>query len=144
MKFTAAACLAATASASTFEPKNWAKIYPVFMKNGFAATEPSNLELGTIVWSQCADPVGVFTLDTQGTSVSPYPCKKGNTESFDMKGSVSAAVNIAEYDINVKWNGHNLISETKAGAAFSAGPWEFKMSEKFPGLSPSGTYTIKA
>ena len=99
---------------------------------------------GVVTWKQCADQAGIFTFDAKDTTVSPADIKRGQTEAFDMKGSISKAVTFSGYNIEVLYNGHHLKTETKPGGSHAAGPWEFKMSEKIPIIAPGGHYSVIA
>ena len=145
MKFALLAAAVAANELNTFRPENWKNIMPVAIETGsFDLETMNNLEAtGVVSWAQCADSAGVWTFDTAGSTYSPNPFKKGNTVSFNLKGSVSSPMHIDNYSVAVSLNGKKIDTQTFAGGDFSSS-WSFAMSQKLPLITPSGHYDLVA
>ena len=137
MKF---ALLATAVSASNlFETKDWASIYRGYINQGFQQEEA--MPTGASTWTQCADSAGKFHFTK--AVVTPSNVQKGQTTVFDIQGTLDSPITVDNVQVNVKWNGINVKSNTLPGGHFTT-VFDLKIDQTIEASAPSGNYVVTA
>ena len=105
------------------------------------ATVAASTPNGQITMSQCGDSFGVFKFDEAGSS--PHSVAKGDTVKFDLKGTLTAPIEVLDVHVDVKWGKstlytHDFTQDNTYTTTYDYSP----MSVAIPKIAPSGAYTV--
>ena len=99
-------------------------------------------DVGKVVYNQCDDDAGAFTLDTKQTSNSPDPVTKGQDVSLKLRGIVDENVEVDNLHVHVDWNGSTLYDEDIKGVNTYTSTYQYDVSWNVPSYAPSGAYAV--
>ena len=94
-----------------------------------------------VVWAQCDDDKGVFTLD-DSTSADPDPLVKGKDVGLHLIGALSDDIDLSKVHIHVTWNGAPLYDEDHTDNLPSSDPLDYSLKWSVPSYAPDGAYIV--
>lgn len=95
-----------------------------------------------VVFTQCADDAGVFTLSTDDTTATPNPPAKNADVALHISGITAATINQDKVHVHVNWNGAPLYDHDDSTQATydSAVTYDYKWN--IPPIAPNGAYDV--
>ena len=132
--------LAQAATIDAFHPINFLKVdvAKTILKQVIEGAPNAS---GAITFSQCSDSFGVFKFDAANTL--PHNVAKGSTINFDLKGAVTAPIEVTNIHVGVKWNGTNLYAHDYSQDNKYTQVYDYKdLSWPVPSFAPSGHYDV--
>ena len=132
---------AETITLDVFHPTNFLKV-DVAKELVRQVTDGSNGS-GDVTYSQCDDDFGVFKFD--GANTTPTHISKGSTIGFDLKGVVSAPIEVTDINVDVKWGAahtdlfnHDYKQDNKYTQVYDYSDLKWPV----PGFAPNGEYDV--
>ena len=123
-----------------FNPDNFAKANLV---KELMMSKVANFKgTGDVVYTQCDDDAGAFTLDKDNTNNVPAPAVKGSDIALNLAGSVDDTITVTNVHIHVDWNQSTLYDEDHAQNNQYDSTYNYSLKWSIPSYAPSGAYHV--